>query len=107
MELFATYLKEREGSELVHDEKGFATYKKHGQNNIYVVDVYVRPEFRKKRVASGYLNMIADITSCENLITSCDENANNWKESEKAILGYGFELKTRENTMRWYIKEMK
>lgn len=106
MELYAEYLKERENANLVYDEKGFATYKESGENIIYIIDVYVKPEFRKNRIASSYLNLIADKTKCQWLITSCDENANKWQEAEKAILGYGFNYKKNEGTMRWYSKEI-
>jgi hypothetical protein len=90
LNLYKNYIQEREGADLVENGAGFATYKPQGDNIVYVMDVYVVPEVRGLRVASNLLDEIAIKTECRWLITSCDENANNWEESEKAILGYGF-----------------
>lgn len=109
IDLYKQYIKEREGKDIVSDDNGFATYKVNPlcNSSIYVIDVYVVPEKRQKRIASTYLNKIVDKTDCNFLVTSCDESANKWEDSEKAIVGYGFKFRKKEGTLRWYVKEIK
>ena len=107
MKLYADYIKERENAELVYDDNGFASYKKAAEGVIYIVNVYVKPSMRRSKVCNEYVNKIVNITNCEWVITSCDENANGWENSEKAIIGCGFDYRKKEGTLRWYSKEIK
>lgn len=91
MKLFAEYLKEREGVDLIHNEKGFAIYSILN-NECYIRDIYVLPEYRKSHVATELANQIQDIAKakgCKVLTGSVSPQANNSHSSIKVLLAYG------------------
>lgn len=94
MSLLADYLMEREGREVIEDERGFASYDIDG-DVCYIIDIYVRPAFRREGTATQIANQICDIAlkrGCNTLLGSVDPTTNNATDSLKVLLAYGFEL---------------
>ncbi len=60
MSLYAKYVKERENTEIIETEYGFATYKVLDEC-VYVVDIYVLPEHRRAKKAESLMNQAYDI----------------------------------------------
>lgn len=106
--LFAQYSAERTDKLIIEDENGFATY--HYQGNVcYIEDVYVIPEKRKKRIASGYVKVIAEtakIKDIDTLMTSVNLLAKNSTDSLKAVLGAGFSLHSANSNMIFLTKDI-
>lgn len=101
MSLFADYISERESKGIIEDINGFATFcklddPKTREPTVYVEDVYVVPTMRQKKIASEYLDKIANIAKGQGIskmLTTVKPSSNASTESLKAILGYGFKLK--------------
>src|SRR5210317_1124304 len=96
MSLFGEYIKERLNKSIIEDEHGFATYFPAFNNEyMYIEDIYVKPEFRKKDKASIYADEISEIArkkGIKKLLGSVDINANAATESMKVLFAYGFKL---------------
>lgn len=114
MSLYAEYIKEREGKDIIEDEKGFATYLYTPiRNEIYIVDVYVRPEYRRQGVARDYVDTIINIAkekNCEYLITSVDLRNPDWKSSTTGLLNTGWKFYANDpmdQLFKFFKKELK
>lgn len=107
--LYAQYIEEREGFSIVEDEKGFATYIIN-EDECYIRDIFVRPEFRKENIASKYADQITEIAKkagCKNLTGTVIPMANGATTSLKVLLGYGFKLLQATQERIIFIKEIK
>jgi predicted GNAT family acetyltransferase len=94
MKMFADYIKERGGKDIVYSDKGFATYS-FNESSCYIEEIYVVPESRKSGEASRLTNEIAEIAKergYKMLTGSVCPTANGSTESMKALLAYGFKL---------------
>ncbi len=92
MSLYADYLKEHSGDNIVEYPNGFATYRFLNDRQCYLVDIYVAPDWRKKRYASEMANEIcakAKSKGCEELLGSVSIIAKDPTASMKVLLAYG------------------
>lgn len=95
MKMYRDYLKERLGDELVERPEGFATYRyvdHFGTPAVYIVDIYVRPDFRKTKVASEMADDIcvtAQKAGCKVMLGTVLSTAKNATDSIKVLLAYG------------------
>lgn len=108
MSLYSQYLKEREGVETLEDANGFASYK-YLEDCVYVTDVYVVPEMRKKGIASDYVDRVSEIAKDKGyskVVVSVDLRANGASESMMVQLRYGFKLDSCNENMIYLIKEI-
>lgn len=98
MKMYRDYLRERLGDELIERDEGFATYRYidfEGQPSVYIVDIYVRPDFRKSRVASEMADDIVRAAVKDGkklLIGTVCSTAKNATDSIKVLLGYGMDF---------------
>lgn len=98
MKMYRDYLMERLGDEMVERPEGFATYRfidDFGIPAVYIVDLYVRPDFRKTKIASEMADEIVKKAKAEGyhrLIGSVDSSAKNATDSIKVLLAYGMSL---------------
>jgi ribosomal protein S18 acetylase RimI-like enzyme len=114
--LFAYFFRERENKETIFssidgEAAGFATYKHvdFGGPGFYIVDIYVKPMFRHKHVASKMADDIAEIArdnDCRWLWGSVDERANDPTASIKVLVGYGFDYSHHEGHMMYFKKDL-
>lgn len=108
--MYKEYIKEREDADLVHDEKGFATFKYMDDNSVYIIDIYVRKEYRKEGIASKYADMIVEQAKergCKFVLGTVSENANNSETSKRVLEAYGMRYLKDYNDLKWYVKEIK
>lgn len=106
MELYAAYIKERQDAEIVYNSVGFMSYRVFPEG-VFILDAYVYPDCRKEGITRDFLDMIVSKTGARKLYTSTEENANNWQESEKAILALGFKKIREQGRTNYYSKEIK
>ena len=105
---YALYITEREGKSIIEDEKGFATYNING-DNCYIVDIFVRKEYRKENIASKYADEITKIAKengCTYLTGSVCPTAHGANTSMKVLLAYGFKLESSINNFIYFRKEI-
>lgn len=96
MTMLADYFREREGLEVIETAHGFAAYEflPH-MRGYYIVQIYVKPEHRRKGAASGMADAVANIArdrGCKELWGSVAPDTKGATSSLKALLAYGFEL---------------
>jgi GNAT superfamily N-acetyltransferase len=106
---YALYLRERDPEkEIYEDEKGFVTYIITGEE-CYIVDTFVKKEYRNKGIASYYgdtVTKIAKESGCTYLTGSVCPMANGATGSMKFLLSYGFKLKSSINNLIFFRKEI-
>lgn len=89
-------------------EVGFANYKIVSPE-CYIQDIYVRPGFRNKHVASQLANKITQIAKskgCKILIGSVVPTYKFADRSRKVLLGYGFKFGKILNGTELYRKDV-
>jgi ribosomal protein S18 acetylase RimI-like enzyme len=92
--LYAQYIKEREGREIIEKRWGFITYKIAGEE-CDIDTVYIVPEYRNAKAASSLTESVIEIAKaagCKTLIGYNDPETDGSSVSMKAMLAFGFEL---------------
>ncbi len=112
MTMHSEYIRERLGDEVLEYDEGFATYRfldDSGVKAVYIVDIFVRPDFRKTRMASVMADEIcekAKAQGCTRIIGSVSPSAKNATDSLKVLLGYGMTLYCSTNEAIIFKKEL-
>ena len=105
---YALYIKEREGRDIIEDEKGFASYLITGEQ-CYIVDVFIKKEHRRQGIPNKYFKQIEDIArekGCTYLLGSACIKAPNINESMKWLLSIGYSLSSISGDMIFLTKEL-
>lgn len=95
MSLYSEYLAEKTDTLVVESEKGFATYKYTEDGAVYIIDIYVKPDFRNEKVASQMADNIAEIAKVKGIkkmYGSINISTKQCTDSLKVLLAYGFRL---------------
>lgn len=106
--MYKAYLEEREGKSLIYTDKGYATYLI-VDNEIYLEDIYVKPEFRQTREAWKMADQIAEIgkeSGCKYMSGSVVPSAPGATRNMKMMISYGFDLAFAKDNFIGFIKEI-
>ena len=110
MSMYAEYIKERSGDEIVETVCGFATYRYMNQGkSVYIVDIYVHPKYRKEGTASALADIIvlrAKERGCTELLGTVAPSANGATTSLKVLLGYGMSLQSCSSDLIIFKKDI-
>jgi hypothetical protein len=109
MNLYAQYIKERENTEIIVLDHGFATYRKLNNVSYYLVDMFVEKAYRKCNVAWDLNNMICDIAKKDGasvIFTSVCTDAAGVSISLAVVLAGGFEFSSRDGNMLYFKKNL-
>lgn len=109
MSLYAQYVKEREGAVTVETSEGFYSYKVDG-DYIFIVDLYVVPEYRAKKVGSKFGREIEDITrelGKSTILCSASLESLNSSDAIAFIIMNGYEIINYTDTQVFFKKEIK
>lgn len=107
--LYAKYLKERTADHIIETPRGFASYRYISEKTCYIIDIYVIPEERKQGYASKLANYIATRAKskgCTELIGTVCPSANNADASIKTLQAYGMSVKSAQNDLIIFSKEI-
>jgi len=99
MSLYADYIKQREGKEIVETDIGFATYTI-VKDGMYIEDIFVSSDHRHSGEAARMADQIADIArekGLKKLFGSVVPTANHSTTSLKVLIAYGFRLSSSTN----------
>lgn len=108
MSLYGDYIKEHRDDGIIEGPNGFATYR-FLPDGIYLVDLYVRPEFRKTGLALEMANDVVKIgirAARNKLIGTVVPNAQNSAESMRLLLSYGMKPSHIDGNMVVFTKEI-
>lgn len=109
MSLYGAYIKERLGDGIVERLEGFATYRFINKTQIYIMDIYVHPDFRNSHIASELADEIIEIGKKEGakeLLGTVVPSTNGSTHSLRVLLGYGFSLSSATNDLIIFKKEI-
>jgi GNAT superfamily N-acetyltransferase len=102
MSFYADYLRENTDVEIVETEDGFATYRYLNENQVYLMDIYVKPDHRCKGVASALANIIvgrAKQRGCTEIIGSVVPTSKRANDSLKVLMAWGMRLMSSNNDL--------
>lgn len=109
MSLYSQYVKEREGGYVLELPHGFASYFIVGPE-CYIRDIYVEPAYRNDGLAARMADEITKIAKskgCTVLTGSVHPEANRAEDSRKVLQFYGMKYFKNQNSLEYYIKELK
>lgn len=110
MSMYADYIREHRNDEIVETEQGFATYRFLNEGkSVYIIDIYVKPDFRKSKAASVMADEIvanAKTRGAIELLGTVVPSARNSTDSLKVLLGYGMSLQSSSNDMIIFRKDI-
>lgn len=110
MSLYAKYVLEKTDDGIIETDKGFATYRfLEPEKAVYIVDLYILPDFRKTGEASAIADSIVDMARAKGftkLLGSIVPSNKNSTASLKVLLGYGMALKSSTNDFIVFEKEI-
>jgi GNAT superfamily N-acetyltransferase len=98
--MYAKYLQEKTNDHIFETEKGYATYRYTDEKTVYIIDLYVLPDFRQLGTASLIADNIVAIArsrGCTTLLGSVVPSAKESTISLKVLLGYGMTLQSSAN----------
>ena len=97
MSLYADYLAERTDDQVIENEHGFVTFRflaaDDGASACFIVDMYVRPDMRLLGIGKKLADEVtskAEARGCRELICTTFSHCKGWRDSQKAIVAYGF-----------------
>lgn len=102
MSLYAEYLQERTNDGILETDQGFATFRFVDKESVYIVDLYVRPDCREKKIATQLADIIvndAKQRGCKILYGTVNLLTKGADRSLKVLQGYGMRLHSAENNV--------
>lgn len=110
MSLYAEYLKEKSDDKILELDFGFATYRHlPEEKSTYIIDIYIRPVFRKDGLASQMADQIvgeARAAGHTKLIGSVVPTSKGSTDSLKVLIAYGMHLKSCSNNFIIFEKDI-
>lgn len=108
--LYASYVKDRLGDEIIESDRGFVTYRYlNNGKTVYIVDIFVLEGHRCLYAATCMANEVCDIAKARGateLIGTVNPNAKNVTINLKVLLGYGMEFQSASQEMIVFRKEI-
>jgi GNAT superfamily N-acetyltransferase len=109
IDLYAKYIKEREGRDILILEHGFITYKKINKDLYYLVDCFVEEGYRQKGVARQLLDEVCAIALADGatkVLGSVCTAAEGVTTSLISILAGGFKFSSQDGNMLYFVKDL-
>lgn len=110
MRMYGKYLAEKTNDLLVETDKGFATYRYlDNEKAVYIIDLYVLPDFRQTNIASTIADNIvreAKEKGCTKLLGSVVPSNKGSTISLKVLLAYGMYLESSTNDFIIFRKDI-
>lgn len=107
---YAQYLQERTEDKILETDYGFATYRYiNNGRSVYIVDIFVSPDYRRKNGASAMADKVVEIAvqkGCTEMLGSVVPSAKGSTESLQVLIGYGMKLKSASENFIVFSKEL-
>lgn len=110
MSLWADYVKEREGLDVLEKDYGFVCYKFFLPDECFVQAIYIRPQDRKNGIGTQLAKELEEMArekGCKIMTCKIDHLEMNATLSLQAILSYGFKVIAADKQVIYLAKEMK
>jgi ribosomal protein S18 acetylase RimI-like enzyme len=109
MSYYANYIKEKTNDLVLEVDYGFATYRYLDEKTVYITDIYIHPDFRRKDYASNLADIIVEEAKqkgCTKLMGSVIPSNKNSTDSLRVLLGYKMSLESSVNDFIIFKKEI-
>ncbi len=106
--MYSRYLKERQGLEVIENDKGFIVYRVE-EDCVFISDTYIEPEFRRTRACYDFADSVFKIAKENNkkmVVCQVDISTKNYIASMLVILNYGFEIYGMEKNEITFFKKV-
>lgn len=107
--MYSNYIREKTTDQIIETDKGFATYRYVDEKTVYIIDIYVLPDFRKSAVASTIADSIVEEAKkkgCNKLLGSVVPSNKNSTDSMRVLLSYGMTLESSSNDFILFKREI-
>lgn len=107
--LYAKYIKEREGKDIVEWEHGFLTYKKLSNDLYYLIDCFVEKEYRRTSIARQLVDKVCEIAKADGarqVMGSVCTDAEGVTVSIASLLGGNFRFSSQQGNMLYFVKDI-
>lgn len=95
MSLYAQYIAERTNDGILEFGHGFITFRYLNDKQVYIIDIYVEPEYRKNGLASKYADVVckyAKEKGITEVIGTVVPSMKTATESVKVLIAYGMKV---------------
>jgi GNAT superfamily N-acetyltransferase len=110
MSHYKEYLLEKTNDKIMETEIGFATYRSlNDGKTIYIIDIYVVPEYRKTGVAGEMADLILakeKPSGCVELLGTVIPSNKNSTASLSVLMAYGMKLHSASNDLIVFRKDV-
>ena len=109
MSLYAEYLQERTDDQILENDKGFITWRYLNDYQVYIIDIFVKKEFRQKKVAvmlADYVCSIAKNLGYKEVIGTIVPSTKGANASLRVLWGYGMKLHAAKENLIIMKKEL-
>ncbi len=109
MSFYADYITERTDDLIIESPMGFATYRYLNDYQVYVVDLFVKKEYRKLGMAADMANAIAKLAKekgCTEMLGTIVPSTKNSTASLDILRRYGMHLVSASNDLIIMKKEI-
>lgn len=106
--LYAQYIKERQGIEIIECEEGFITYHIDSER-CRIIDIFVAQEFRKKGYGMRLALQVAEIAreaKCRIVLGQVDTRALNCTDSLSAMLKMGMRVLCNDGDLIMLVRDL-
>ncbi len=100
--LYARYLEERTNDQILEIPEGFATYRYLNDKQVYLIDLFILPEFRNKGVASLLANTICEkarVKGCTEFLGTVVPSCKNATDSIRVLIAYGMVVSSSSDNL--------
>jgi len=107
--MYAEYVMERTDDFIKETDKGWVTWRYVNDKTVYIIDIYVKPEFRQMGYAKTLADEVAEIAKqngYKEMIGTVMCTAKNSERSIKVLLAYGMTLKNANSDIIVLHKEL-
>lgn len=108
--LYAQYIKEKTGDQILELPEGFTIYSYLDKTTVYIKDIFVLPTHRKSGLAFEMANMIVNEAiknGCTKVMGSVLTTIQDSAISMKVLLAYGMRPISTGNDIVYFIKDIK
>ena len=108
LKLYADYIKEVRGHELLSTPLGFVSYHIDGEH-LHIIDVYVRPEDRASGIGFGLCEEVVEIaraSGCRKILGQVDCFSLVGEQSLSAFIKMGMKILKADQDVIWLIREI-
>lgn len=109
MSLYAEYLFERTNDEIIETADGFVTYRYLNDDQVYIIDIFIRSTERKKGKASELADIVRDearLRGCKEMLGTVVPNTKNATASIITLIAYGMKIHSSSENLIVFKKDI-